>query len=119
MANTKKPNQFIRFVAWMFVILEILVAWVFFRANSVQQALNILKVMFTFKGNWSLGWGLNGSIFVLIIIIREIMVYTGIEKRVKFRGSAGAFAEMLLYALLIALIIFFRGNGSELIYFQF
>jgi len=115
----KFSNQFIRFLAWMFVTLEILVAWVFFRANSVQHALDILKVMFTFKGNWSLGWGLNGSIFVLIIIFREIMVYTGIEKRVKLRGSIGAFAEMLLYAILIALIIFFRGNGSEFIYFQF
>jgi D-alanyl-lipoteichoic acid acyltransferase DltB (MBOAT superfamily) len=115
----KFSNQFIRFLAWMFVTLEILVAWVFFRANSVQHALDILKVMFTFKGNWSLGWGLNGSIFVLIIIFREIMVYTGIEKRVKLRGSIGAFAEMLLYAILIVLIIFFRGNGSEFIYFQF
>lgn len=117
--KNKPTNQFIRFTAWMFVTLEVLIAWVFFRANSVQQALDILKIMFSFKGNGLLGWGLNGSIFVLIIIIREIMVYTGIEKRIKLKGSIGAFSEMLFYAVLITLIIFFRGSGSEFIYFQF
>lgn len=111
----KNPNKFIKFVAWMFVTLEILVAWVFFRANTVQQALDILKVMFSFKGESFLGWGLNGFIFIFVIILREIIVYTGIEKRVKLRGTIGDFAEMLLYAILIALIIFFRGNGSEFI----
>lgn len=117
--KNQPTNQFIRFTAWMFVTLEVLIAWVFFRANSVQQALDILKIMFSFKGNGLLGWGLNGSIFVLIIIIREIMVYTGIEKRIKLKGSIGAFSEMLFYAVLITLIIFFRGSGSEFIYFQF
>ncbi|MDD4684704.1 MAG: MBOAT family protein [Bacteroidales bacterium] len=115
----KQTNQFIRFTAWVFVILEILVAWVFFRASSVQQAFDILKTMFSFKGNMTLGWGLNGSVFLLIIIIREIMVYIGIDKKFKFRHSIGFFAEMLFYAVLITLIIFFRGSGSEFIYFQF
>jgi len=115
----KQTNQFIRFTAWVFVILEILVAWVFFRASSVHQAFDILRTMFSFKGNLTLGWGLNGSVFLLIIIIREIMVYIGIDKKFKFRHSIGFFAEMLFYAVLITLIIFFRGNGSEFIYFQF
>ena len=28
-------------------------------------------------------------------------------------------AEMIFYAILIAIIVFFRGEGSEFIYFQF
>lgn len=115
----KISNQFIRLFAWLFIILEVMVAWVFFRANSVDQALDILKIMFSFKGDFILGWGFNGAIFISLIFIREIMIYTGINKRIKIRGTKGILIEMVFYALLIALIIFFRGNGSEFIYFQF
>ena len=75
--------------------------------------------MFSFKGDFILGWGFNGAIFISLIFIREIMIYTGINKRIKIRGTKGILIEMVFYALLIALIIFFRGNGSEFIYFQF
>lgn len=51
--------------------------------------------------------------------VREMLVYTGIEKKIKWQGKIGATAEILWYAILIALIIFFRGTGGEFIYFQF
>lgn len=113
------PNQFYRFAGWFIVTLQVLVAWVFFRANSVQHALDILKVMFSFKGNWFIGWEFNGTVFIMIILLREILVYTGIESKIKWKGTTGFYVEMIWYALLIALTIFFRGNGSEFIYFQF
>jgi D-alanyl-lipoteichoic acid acyltransferase DltB (MBOAT superfamily) len=115
----KFSNQFLRFCGWLLVIVQVLVAWVFFRANSIEHAFEILKVMFSFKGSLSLGWGFDGSIFMLLIILREIMIYMGIDKRINIKGTKGVFAEMIFYALLIAIIIFFRGNGSEFIYFQF
>lgn len=112
-------NQFTRLLAWVFVIIQVLIAWVFFRANSLQQAFQILEVMFSFKGDWFLGWELNGTIFILIIMCRELMFYTGINKHFRINGVSGTFAEMVWYAILITIIIFFRGSGSEFIYFQF
>ena len=115
----KFSNQFIRFIAWLIVMIQVLVAWVFFRAESIPQALEIIKVMFAFNGAWFLGWEFNGSVFIVMMVLRELLVYTGIEKRLKWQGQIGALAEMFWYAILIAIIIFFRGQGSEFIYFQF
>lgn len=53
------------------------------------------------------------------MIIREVLIYTGIETKIKINGSWGALFEMLWYALMVAIIIFFRGNAGEFIYFQF
>lgn len=114
-----KSNQFIRILSWILVTSSILVAWVFFRASSVNQALDIIKVMFAFKGDVYFGWGINGGILVLIVLFREAMVYTRIEKKIELKGSIGAYAEMIMYSIFIAIIIFFRGSGSEFIYFQF
>lgn len=112
-------NEIIRFSAWFFVMLQVLVGWVFFRANSTQHALDILKGMFSFQGELLLGWGFSGTVFIFIMIIREVLIYTGIETKIKINGSWGALFEMLWYALMVAIIIFFRGNAGEFIYFQF
>ncbi len=115
----KFNSQFIRITAWLLVTVQVLVAWVFFRADSIQHALEILRVMFAFKGDWFLGWELNGTIFILMMVFRELLVYTGIESKIRWKGSIGAIIEMIWYGLLIGLIVFFRGKGSEFIYFQF
>lgn len=112
-------NQFTRFLAWVFITLQVLVAWVFFRAESMDQALRVLKVMFRFQGSWDLGWHVNGSVYIMIILLREFLIYSGLEKRFKWEGRQGAVAEMIWFGFIIAIIIFFRGTGSEFIYFQF
>lgn len=108
-----------RFVAWALVFIQVLVAWVFFRAESVSQALEIISVMFSFKGNLDFGWGFNGTVFVMLIVLRELTVLLNLEKHLMPKGNAGHLSEMLFYAFIIALILFFRGAGSEFIYFQF
>jgi D-alanyl-lipoteichoic acid acyltransferase DltB (MBOAT superfamily) len=109
-------NTAARIIAWFFVTMQVLVAWIFFRANTVGQAWEIVKIMFSFVGDSNLGWGLNGTIFILIITLRELAVVTIPEKQFK---SVKPIPEMLFYAVLITLIIYFRGEGSEFIYFQF
>ena len=105
-----------RFIAWFFVSVQVLVAWVFFRAETINQALDILKIMFSFKGPLQFGWGLDISIFILLIILRELSVALGFDNKLKDKHPV---IEMLFYALLIAAIVFFRGEGSQFIYFQF
>ncbi len=109
-------NTVARFVGWVFVTFQVLVAWVFFRAENIDQAWKILKVMFSFQGTWNLGWGLDATIFISMMILRELFAALHFDDKLKGKHPV---VEMLLYAILIALIIFFRGEGSEFIYFQF
>jgi alginate O-acetyltransferase complex protein AlgI len=100
-------------------MVQILVAWVFFRASSIGQAWDIVKIMFSFTGEFTLGWDFNVAIFISIIVLRELFVATGANDRINWNSRTGAWVEMVFYALLIAAVIYFRGNGSEFIYFQF
>ncbi len=57
---TKWPEKigrsgFAKFVSWFIVSVQVLVAWVFFRAENIDQAWKILGVMFSFQGPLSLG----------------------------------------------------------------
>lgn len=114
--NKRFNRHNLRILAWFIVTIQVLVAWVFFRAESINQAWHIIKTMFSFNGKFELGWGLNGTIFVVIMIIRELMV--AIKLNYKFKNIP-AWIEMFFYAVIITIIIFFRGQGSEFIYFQF
>lgn len=111
-----RKNTLTKFVAWLFVTIQVLVAWVFFRAETMEQAWKILKTMFAFQGQASFGWGLDISIFMSVIILREIIHALGFDDKLKPRNPV---FEMLFYALLVAIIVFFRGEGSQFIYFQF
>ncbi|MFW6310177.1 MAG: MBOAT family O-acyltransferase [Prolixibacteraceae bacterium] len=105
-----------KLIAWLFVSVQVLVAWVFFRSHSIQQAWEIVQVMFSFRGDFELGWGLNGTFFILLIVFREIFAALHRDSRLRWKYPV---AEMVFYAVLIVMIIFFRGEGSEFIYFQF
>lgn len=105
-----------KFVAWLFVTIQVLVAWVFFRAETVEQAWKIIKTMFSFQGPLNFSWGLDISVFMSVIILREIIHALGFDDKLKPKNPV---FEMLFYAVLIAIIVFFRGEGSQFIYFQF
>ncbi len=105
-----------RFAGWFFVSIQVLVAWVFFRSETIGQAWDILKVMFSFQGPLSFGWGFDASIFISIIILRELFAALHFDEKLKGKHPI---VEMVFYAVLIAAIVFFRGAGSEFIYFQF
>ena len=108
-------SKIFRFFAWLTVSIMVLSAWVLFRADSLKQALEILQIMFSFHGPFKLGWGIELTIFLAIIMIRELQVALKFE----FNWQKRPAPAMLFYAFLIVMIILFRGKGSEFIYFQF
>jgi alginate O-acetyltransferase complex protein AlgI len=112
-------NIFGRFVAWFLVTVQVLVAWVFFRAESMGQAMEIVDIMFSFRGSWDFGWGLNGSVYIGAMVLRELVQAWPKHKFVVLNDGWKTLLECAWYGLLIAMILFFRGNGSEFIYFQF
>ncbi|MGQ8337034.1 MBOAT family O-acyltransferase [Sunxiuqinia sp. A32] len=106
----------LRPLVWFLVSAQVLLAWVFFRATSIDQAWEIVQRMVLFTGDNYLGWGLNGSIFITLMFLRELSVGLKLEERIQ---QVPAWLEMTFYAFVIVVIIFFRGDGSEFIYFQF
>ena len=75
--------------------------------------------MCAFTGEFDFGWGLNGWVFVTIMIISEIVEASKLKEKIFMKPALAACAEMGFYALMITAIVFFRGSGSEFIYFQF
>ena len=115
-----------RFLANFILLVQVWVTWVFFRATSLDQALQIVGSMFSFtpSENGALfsmgGTKLMGiGVIVAIAALREFYFFMGWDK-VKFlpESSARAF-EVSFLALLVVASVFFRGAGSQFIYFQF
>ena len=97
-----------------FVFFQVLVAWVFFRANDFNQAFEILTQMFSFKGEMNFYFSTHiRAIFVLSALWEAIYFFKINEKKYP------KFLELPFIILVIIACIFFRGPGSEFIYFQF
>lgn len=106
-----------RFVLWCFVMLQVIVAWVFFRATSLGQAIDILKIMFSFHGEMTTTLNKSGIILITIMILREFYILKLTKMDfiwLKHPGITTAALSVLVWAS-----IFLRGRGAEFIYFQF
>ena len=114
-----KKSKTAKLVVWLFVMTQVLIAWVFFRAQSVEQGWKIVKTMFSFSHQHLTGWDITGTIIILAMLIRELIVASGIQNNIDWNSKKWTWVEMISYAVIIVTIIYFRGAGSEFIYFQF
>ncbi|MBF0434083.1 MAG: MBOAT family protein [Magnetococcales bacterium] len=114
-------------VAWIVTMLQVILAWVIFRAESFPQIVDILSRMITFQGGIKLGIGEQISVrdfYILtfligIVMLRELYFFTRANQSFKnsfiYTKLCGPFALVVL-----ALVtIYFRGTTSEFIYFRF
>jgi len=112
----------LKWLATFLVMFQVLLAWVFFRAQTFADALTILKNMLSF--NTSTEFKItsdlrNGFYFMIVALLIEYLFYR-IKMRNLFKNPIRLkFAETFLIAFLIAVTIFLRGKGHEFIYFQF
>jgi alginate O-acetyltransferase complex protein AlgI len=105
--------------SWIFVFTQVVIAYVFFRAVSFQQGWEIVKTMFTFNNIHFHFTDINHLIFFgLAIVLEVILVLNRYFVQIKFSRKR-TIVEMIIYAILIVMIIFFRGPESAFIYFQF
>lgn len=121
-----------RALAGLAVFVLVLVAWVFFRAQSLSQALTIAATMVRFTHADADAWGrLLGEEKALalaaLLLAHEAWVHlraagpwpalAGAWNRHAARWAATL--QPAVYALLAASCIYLRGSGSAFIYFQF
>jgi alginate O-acetyltransferase complex protein AlgI len=105
--------------SWVFVFVQVVIAYVFFRAISFDQGWEITKVMFDFNTIHYEFKDINQLIFFGLAIIFEIILVVNTKFIPVHNNRTRTFFEILIYAVLIVMIIFFRGPEAEFIYFQF
>lgn len=102
------------FTAWTLTFLQILITWVFFRSESLSQAFNILKIMFSFSG---LHCCKRVILWCFILFLFEGIYLLYGRKICKLKVNR--FVQCILLAALFWICLFFRGPSSQFIYFQF
>lgn len=106
-------------IACILVFLQVIVAWVFFRAETLTRAVAILKRLFVYSE------GSAGDIGIKVFVILTFMIMLEVSVALKLRFD-GYFRPFIYQRLEFAgavcmgvLGVFFRGPGSKFIYFQF
>jgi alginate O-acetyltransferase complex protein AlgI len=119
LSKRKKLNQFLQIIITFSLACF---AWIFFRANNLQDALMIIKKIMSFSGKI-----FTGNIQQLFYCVAAIIFLIAIEFRCEYMGlgtlpfkTNSWLKEQVAYASLIALILLFGVfDGGQFIYFQF
>ncbi|MCK9207843.1 MAG: MBOAT family protein [Salinivirgaceae bacterium] len=112
----------LKWVATFIVMMQVLIAWVFFRAQTFTDAWSIIINMLSFNTNldFKITPDLrNGFYFMILAVAIEYIFY-----RIKIRNiikntTLLKVTDVFLIALMISITLFLRGKGHEFIYFQF
>jgi len=106
-----------------YTFLLVVVGWVFFRAESIGQAVQYLQGMFNMSIFSEPKFEYFGSKFEAIMLCSVIMFAVEWLQRSKQHGLDIAMINPLLrriiYILIIFSIIFYMGKNEQFIYFQF
>lgn len=117
-----KESRLTKIINICFVFLLVMAGWVFFRANSLSDALLAFKKMFSEPGMLYKGEGvpsiLLGLLLIGILMLREMWV----EYKWSIPVISGkSMARDIAYTatLIITILLCGQFNGGQFIYFQF
>ena len=101
------------------------IAWVFFRADNISIAFNILREIFSSTSLTlpSLPRGVNNFEFLINILLVIFFITIEWLQRDKKHGMElrlkNSYVKWAFYTLILIFITLFAGNSQEFIYFQF
>jgi D-alanyl-lipoteichoic acid acyltransferase DltB (MBOAT superfamily) len=105
------------------VFVGVVLAWVFFRAESLGQAITVLRHMLL--PNLIVEWG-NAELFkqalyfILLAILIEFFIVPILPFFRRFKGLlVMRWADVLVVVILILSSIYLRGTAAQFVYFQF
>lgn len=115
-----KPMQVVNYITTFTLVC---LAWVFFRANTVQDGFTIISNILTLKkGSLFIGFaaGLVYSILLIIFLVIAEVNYEYFNNKLSLIYSKSAMTRGLGYVLLVLIILMIGVfNGGQFIYFQF
>jgi alginate O-acetyltransferase complex protein AlgI len=100
------------------VMMQVAIAWVFFRAGSLDQALHIAGRMLS-PDRLALSVSRAGLLFLALAVGREIYCWNRIDVFGRLPRRTAVAGQMVWYASVLAAAVYLRGAGSAFIYFQF
>lgn len=119
----KKRSKGIVVINYITTFVLVCLAWVFFRANSVQDAFTIVSNIITFKeGGLFIGFaaGFVYSILLIIFLILAEINYEYLNNRLSMIYNRSITIRTAGYAILLLLMLMIGVfNGGQFIYFQF
>lgn len=111
-----------KFVSWLLILVLVWIGWVFFRAESLEQALAILAVMFN-PGLLLLPEFTNifmvAAAFLAIGSVNELVHRFDLDRLYKPGQISMRYLEPVFIAMILVGCVYLRGPGSAFIYFQF
>ena len=118
--NKKQWNTFDKLFHWFLTFSIVSLAWIFFRANTISEALIIIKGIFT---NFGIPY-IQVANFISIGMVLTIMLIKEfkdeLELNIQISNSSFWIVRHCYIVFIIAFIILFGVlNGDQFIYFQF
>ncbi len=113
-----------RFASQVIVFLLVVIAWVFFRADTFSQAIRIIGIMLDVR-RFHFDMPIeeldkNALVFLVLIALRQLWVALAPQRaRLAPRLPSLAVLEPAVFVALILGAVYLRGPGSAFIYFQF
>ena len=115
-----RRQKYLRYIGIVLVQLQILAAWVFFRAQTFGEASHILKSMFSFDSSGEMTVTRYAVFYFIVFVLMEIfLIFNGDHWLRRIFRKYYCIASPILLGVVAFCIIFFRGSGHEFIYFQF
>ena len=117
--NSVSRYRIINHIHWLKTMLFVMVTWVFFRAQSFEQAAYILDKMFSFTH------GTDWYFTPLLLMLPAIMIAHFIGKNLIRNKEYPLFSlqsflgQFVLFFLLIGIFLFKPTHHNPFIYFQF
>ncbi|CAN0478464.1 unnamed protein product, partial [Hapterophycus canaliculatus] len=110
-------------VAALLTYMAVCITWVFFRADSLAQAVEITYQLGNFR-SLNLSHTLSSfkglaKILVLAMFFREAFFFLKLEQTKFFHSRLFDNSRVVFLATIIVLTILFRGPGQTFVYFQF
>ncbi len=112
----------LKWIGVILVMFQVILAWVFFRAQTFADAITIIKNMLSFNTNtdFKITSDLRNGFYFMFFALMIEYVFLRVKIRYVFKNKQNLkIAEIILVALMITVTIFLRGKGHEFIYFQF
>jgi len=117
-----KKFPFGKWLALLLVMFQVLIAWVFFRADTFEQAFSIIRNMIIVNNSLDFGHVIFFNLALVYIIIGitiELYYFMNLKQYIFFSRKVKSSMQIIQFVFLIFAIIFLRGPGEQFIYFQF
>lgn len=118
--NKMQWKSWRRFVHWLLTFCVVCMAWIFFRANNITEAIEIVKGIFT---DFGMPFRRFADCFAIVlalsvVLLKEIKDEFGLKIRIS--DSSNWVVRHMYIVLMIAYILLLGVlNGDQFIYFQF